>query len=221
MTSRRAAELVALILAALVGTFAPAAVGATAVEMLSTTATKAAPYRYDGLAASRVDVYTPDGAAGAAPQLSSVREGSASTAAAAAQASTTPLARSNATNRLATGTDDAVFWSGIGRGGDATAASWAAKNGGATLESTMAQRGIQLPAWDASNPSVVSAWRQASADFASGASGNVRVLQGADVRIGSVWAEVEYPALVSNPNVTSITSINPATGEQVVLWTRP
>lgn len=97
----------------------------------------------------------------------------------------------------------------------------AAKNGGATLESTMAQRGIQLPAWDASNPSVVSAWRQASADFASGASGNVRVLQGADVRIGSIWSDVEYPALISNPNVTSITSINPATGQQVVLWTRP
>ena len=125
-----------------------------------------------------------------------------------------------ATNSLATGSDEAVFWSGIGRGGDATAASWAAKNGGATLESTLAQRGIQLPVWDASNPSVVSAWRQASADFASGASGNVRVLQGAP-RIGSVWAEVEYPTLIRNPNVTSITSINPATGEQVVLWTRP
>jgi hypothetical protein len=116
MTSRRAAELVALILAALVGTFAPAAVGATAVEMLSTTATKAAPYRYDGLAASHVDVYTPDGAAGAAPQLSSVREGSAATAASAAQASTTPPARNVATEagvRSLAGAGDELAQGGV------------------------------------------------------------------------------------------------------------
>jgi hypothetical protein len=30
---------------------------------------------------------------------------------------------------LATGADEAVFWSGIGRGGDARAATWAAQNG--------------------------------------------------------------------------------------------
>jgi filamentous hemagglutinin len=135
--------------------------------------------------------------------------------------SSNDVGRVAATDRLVTGADGAVFLSGIGRDGDATAASWAAKHGGVTLDSALAQGGIRWPAWDASDPSVVSAWRRASADFASRASGNVRVLQGVDVRVGSVWAEVEYPALISNPNVTSITSINPATGEQVVLWTRP
>ena len=96
MTSRRAAELIAVILAALVGIFAPAAAEATAVQMLGTTATKA-PYTYDGLTISRVDVYAPDGAAGAAPQLSDVREGSPSTATAAVRASTTPSATGVAT----------------------------------------------------------------------------------------------------------------------------
>ena len=186
----------------------------------TTTAAAAHVCNYDTPEIVRVDAepFTP---AEASPTpLSGSREAFASLSVEARVISTTPHLGSVATNSLATGSDEAVFWSGIGRGGDATAASWAAKNGGATLESTLAQRGIQLPVWDASNPSLVSAWRQASADFASGASGNVRVLQGAP-RIGSVWAEVEYPTLIRNPNVTSITSINPATGEQVVLWTRP
>jgi hypothetical protein len=96
VTSRRAAELIAVILAALVGIFAPAAAEAVAVQMLGTTATKAAPYTYDGLTISRVDVYAPDGAAGA-PPLSDVREGSPSAAASAARASTTPSSTAVAT----------------------------------------------------------------------------------------------------------------------------
>lgn len=121
---------------------------------------------------------------------------------------------------FATASNKAVFWSGI-RGGDSAAASWAAKNGGMTLESTMASRGITLPAWDASNPSVVNAWQQASAAFARGAQGNVTVLQETAVRTNSVWAQVEYPALTANPHVTSITAVNPVTGSSNVLWTRP
>jgi hypothetical protein len=191
------------------------------VAVAPTTTTSVVAYAYDAPAIARADVHEIDVADASSTQLGDTREGSASPSTDARRTATTPAASGVATNSLATGSDEAVFWSGIGRGGDATAASWAAKNGGATLESTMAQRGIQLPGWDASNPSVVSAWRQASADFASGASGNVRVLQGADVRIGSIWSDVEYPALISNPNVTSITSINPGTGQQVVLWTRP
>lgn len=34
-------------------------------------------------------------------------------------------------------------------------------------------------------------------------------------------AQVEHPALVANPNVTSITAVNPATGSSTVLWRRP
>jgi len=97
---------------------------------------------------------------------------------------------------LDTAPNRAVFWSGI-RGGASTAAEWASKNGGMTLEMTLDQRGIALPNWDPSNPSSINAWRQASAEFATGASGDVVVLQQESVRISSVWAEVEYPALRS------------------------
>lgn len=121
---------------------------------------------------------------------------------------------------FATGADEAVFWSGVGRGGDKVAAEWVAKHGGSTLETTLASRGITLPAWDASSPAVVSAWRDASAQFARGASGNVRVLQGDAVRMDSVWAQVEFPALKANTSVTSITAINPSTGVSSVIWRR-
>jgi len=50
--------------------------------------------------------------------------------------------------RLVTGTDEAVFWSGIGRGGDVRAANWVAQHGGSTLETTLAAKGIRLPRWD-------------------------------------------------------------------------
>jgi RHS repeat-associated protein len=112
-----------------------------------------------------------------------------------------------------------VFWSGID-GGDSAAASWAAKNGGTTLEMSLEQRGITLPAFDRTNPASVAAWRQASSEFAEGASGNVVVLQGDAVRTTSVWAEVEFPALTANPNVSSISWLNPETGEGGLLWTR-
>ena len=46
---------------------------------------------------------------------------------------------------FATGAAEAESWSGVGRGGDKIAAQWVAKSGGATLETTMASRGITLP----------------------------------------------------------------------------
>lgn len=118
---------------------------------------------------------------------------------------------------LATGADEAVFWSGIGRGGDVKAANWVAQNGGATLETTMAARGIKLPTWDPNNPAVVAAWKQASTDFAAGARGNVRVLQGDSLRIDSIWKD-EFRALQANPNVNSIRAVNPDTGAEMLLW---
>ena len=103
--------------------------------------------------------------------------------------------------------------------GDGRAASWVAKNGGSTLETTTAERGIRLPTWDPNNAASVGAWRQASIDFASGARGNVRVLQGDSLRIDAIWKD-EFNALQANPNVTSIRSINPESGAEVLLWSR-
>jgi RHS repeat-associated protein len=111
-----------------------------------------------------------------------------------------------------------VFWSGI-RGGAERAAAWAAKNGGVTLEQYAAARGLRLPRWDPINPASVAAWRQASLDFAATASGDVRVLQGGMLRLDAIWRE-EFAVLRANPNVTSITAVNPETGATVRLWTR-
>ena len=88
----------------------------------------------------------------------------------------------------------------------------------ARLRAGLEQRGVSLTAWDATNPA--SAWRRASADFASGASGTVRGLQQDALRINSVWTEVEYPALRANPSVTRIVSVDPRTGAEAVLWSR-
>jgi RHS repeat-associated protein len=124
-----------------------------------------------------------------------------------------------ATRGLATGADKAVFWSGI-RNGDTAATNWITRNGGATLETTLIGRGIKLPVWDRSNPASISAWRQALHDFAAGASGNVRVLQSDAVRLKSIWAEIEFPALRANSNVNSIRAVNPETRAEVLLWSR-
>ncbi len=125
----------------------------------------------------------------------------------------------NAPNRLATSADEAVFWSGIGRGGDKKALAWINNNGGATLESTLASRGVKLPAWNASDPSVVAAWQKASVDFANGAKGHVRVLQGDTLRVDAIFG-AEFRALQANPSVKSVISINPETGAEMLLWSR-
>ncbi len=122
-------------------------------------------------------------------------------------------------NKLTTQADEAVFWSGIGRGGDKQAASWAAKNGGETLETTLANRNIELPRWDPNNQSTIDAWRQVSVDFANGSSGNIRVLQGDSLRINAIFKE-EFIVLIANLSVKSITAIDIKTGAEVLLWLR-
>lgn len=122
-------------------------------------------------------------------------------------------------SRLATSADEAVFWSGI-KGGPLAAEGYVRRNGGSTLETLLADHGIKLPVWDANNPAVVAAWRAASKEFAAGARGNVRVLHSEAVRLKSVWKEVEFPALKANPNVTSVTAVDPVTGVEALLWSR-
>jgi hypothetical protein len=122
-------------------------------------------------------------------------------------------------NKLATGANEAVFWSGIGKNGDAIAARWAAQNGGVTLESTLSARGVVLPAWNVNDPSSIAAWTEASVDFANGASGHVRVLQGETLRVDAIW-KAEYFSLRANPAVQSIRSIDPESGLETLLWSR-
>jgi hypothetical protein len=84
----------------------------------------------------------------------------------------------------------------------------------------MANKGISLPAWDAANPTAVAAWQNASRSFAQSASGDVNAVIGSTLRPGSVWEVVELPALKANPSVTSITTIDPATGVKTIIWKR-
>ena len=57
-------------------------------------------------------------------------------------------------------------------------------------------------------PTTSAGWDEASLRLAEGASGSVRVLQ-QEVRLSSTWKRIEFGALESNPNVTTITAINP------------
>jgi len=121
--------------------------------------------------------------------------------------------------RLATEANQAVFWSGI-PGGKRQAAEWVEKHGGTTLENQLKKHGIELPPFDRTKPETVAAWENASKQFAEGARGQVRVLQEDAVGVRSVWGRVEYDALIQNPNVTSITAIDPRTGLETLLWKR-
>ena len=85
--------------------------------------------------------------------------------------------------------------------------------------STVVSRGITLPVWNPGNPATVAAWRQAAIEFAAGARGNVRVLQGDAVRLDSIWRD-EFRTLQANPNVNSIIMTNPDIGVEILLWSR-
>jgi hypothetical protein len=95
-----------------------------------------------------------------------------------------------------------VFWSGSSEA-RAAAEQFATENGGQTLE--MTARGQELEAANLDWPEAQPQWDAASADFASGATGDVHVFQAAEgVRLGSTWARVEYPILNQNPDVNLI-----------------
>ncbi|TCR62902.1 hypothetical protein [Rhizobium sp. BK376] len=125
-------------------------------------------------------------------------------------------------NPVATEKSTAFFWSGRtgDTGGEDIAAQIAQQNGGTTLEMLIKQNGIQMPAWDASNPAVVQAWQDISAKYAAGASGTVRAVIGSNLRPGNVWESAELPALIDNPKVTQIITIDPATGASNVIFSR-
>ena len=81
------------------------------------------------------------------------------------------------------------------------------------MEQTLAANGVDpLPVWNQKDPESVRFWEDASAAFAENASGQVRAVVGSDLRPGNIWQTVEIPRLVDNPNVTSISQLDPDTG---------
>jgi len=123
---------------------------------------------------------------------------------------------------VSTNQSEAFFWSGRtnGVGGADIAQQIATQQGGTTLEALMAQRGIQMPACDATNPAIVKAWRDISAEYANGVSGTVRAVIGQSLRPGKVWETAELPALMKNPNVDKIITIDPVTLVEKIIYVR-
>jgi hypothetical protein len=88
-----------------------------------------------------------------------------------------------------------VFWSGYGS--RVTAEAWATESGGQTLS---------MSSFAVSEDATLAEAQSASTAFARSASGDVQVFQpAAGVPINSIWSQFEYPTLLQNPNVNSIT----------------
>jgi len=99
-----------------------------------------------------------------------------------------------ALNTVESGTTS-VFWSGYGS--RITAENWAAGSGGQTLSMSSFAIGEDATLAEA---------QSASTAFARSAVGDIQVFQpAAGVPINSIWSQFEYPTLMQNPNVNSIT----------------
>ena len=124
--------------------------------------------------------------------------------------------------RLKTDPDTAFFWSGRtdGIGGMDVAKKIAKNKGGVTLESTIDDTNIVMPEWDFNTPSSVTAWEEASNVYAEQVSGEIRAVVGSELRPGNIWENIELPRLKANPNVTKVTTIDPKTGVEKIIFER-
>ena len=124
--------------------------------------------------------------------------------------------------RLKTDPDTAFFWSGQtdSIGGMDVAKKIAKNKGGVTLESTIDDTNIVMPEWDFNTPSSVTAWEEASNVYAEQVSGEIRAVVGSELRPGNIWENIELPRLKANPNVTKVTTIDPKTGVEKIIFER-
>ena len=124
--------------------------------------------------------------------------------------------------RLKTDPDTAFFWSGRtdGIGGMDVAKKIAKNKGGVTLESTIDDTNIVMPEWNFNTPSSVTAWEEASNVYAEQVSGEIRAVVGSELRPGNIWENIELPRLKANPNVTKVTTIDPKTGVEKIIFER-
>ena len=67
---------------------------------------------------------------------------------------------------------------------------------------------------------VADAWDVASGAYAEQVSGKVYAVVGNKLRPGNIWENVELPRLKKNTKVTSITTIDPKTGSEKVIFRR-
>jgi hypothetical protein len=114
----------------------------------------------------------------------------------------------------------ALFWSGLGKGGDKIAADAATSRGKTTLEQLVQKNEIEMPVWNAESPESVAAWANASKYFAEGASGQVKFVSGDKVRPGSIWESIELPTLKSSPDMSEIIHIDHSSGIEESIFVR-
>lgn len=124
--------------------------------------------------------------------------------------------------QLATDPDSAFFWSGRTEsvGGPEIAEAIAKSRDGVTLESTLTDKNIEMPRWDPKDPLSIKAWEEVSASYARQVSGEVGAVVGQSLRKGNIWENVELPRLMGNDNVTKITTIDPMTQSEKVIFIR-
>ena len=119
---------------------------------------------------------------------------------------------------LKTEPNKAFFYSGHtnGIGGELKALEIAKSKGGNTLEGVLADSDIKFPKFE-DNPKW---WEDVSAQYAKQVSGEVRAVVGKTLRVDNIWENIELKRLKENLNVTKITTIDPETLVETVIFTR-
>ena len=77
-----------------------------------------------------------------------------------------------------------------------------------------------MPEWSFDDPSTMKAWGDVSDVYAEQVSGEVRAVVGNSLREGNIWENVELPRLKENPKVSKITTIDPKTGIEQIIFER-
>nr|WP_297354199.1 RHS repeat-associated core domain-containing protein [uncultured Caldimonas sp.] len=136
--------------------------------------------------------------------------------------STSGRYRGRPTEAVKTDPDKAFFWSGRteGVGGEHVAKQVATAHGGTTLELQLEKNGVVMPPWDPSNPKATKEWEEISRSYAQQACGLTRGVIGQELRPGNIWETREKGALIANPAVTQIDTIDPKTGATKTIFKR-
>ncbi|KAK7044936.1 Transposase [Favolaschia claudopus] len=123
---------------------------------------------------------------------------------------------------LTTAPNKAVFWTGRNGGVSVEGrALLVAKSFGAnTLEGALAKASLTMPGFDFKNQKVIDIWTFASATFAKGATGEVFLVTGRNVREDNFFHKEELPRLKRNRKITKITKIDGLTNRRTVIFER-
>ena len=77
-----------------------------------------------------------------------------------------------------------------------------------------------MPFWDINDASSIKIWDDISATYADQVSGEIRAVIGKNLRTDNVWERIELPKLKLNSRVTKITTIDPETLLETLIYTK-